>query len=706
MRLFSRRSVSPASSDSDSRGNSLPVADTGIHPHLSSDVSGLHQADATIVPSSSSNGRRAPNGHTTPNSTTALSAKAKGKGKAKETPAEDWLQPPGRKLCFRHQRMADEGTNLQLQKALDSLPKVDRETVSNIWSAFSASSHARRALILQGILTMCCQSELSLLSEQLTQLNRIDPFSFFPRELSLKILGFLDARSLTRAAQVSRHWRGLADDDVLWKTMCEQHIERKCYKCGWGLPLLERRSKSGASSPTGAGASANSTPAHHTATSAGPSTSRPSPVQLVSAPSVLTPDHHRDVSPIPPPRSPTMTNSPLPTPRLNLPRNHLTRPWKDVYSERLTIARNWRLGRASATVLKGHTDGVMCLQYNDKLQHPSFPILITGSYDRTVRVWNMETGQEVHRLLGHTRAVRALQFDECKLVTGSMDRTLRLWNWRTGQCIRTLEGHTAGVVCLAFDSNILVSGSVDKTVKVWNFRTGDCFTLRGHVDWVNSVRIWDRFAGIPTSTGEGMDLDGVAPPSQPPALDPGKMVFSASDDGTIRLWDLSTRACVRQFEGHVGQVQSIQVIMADEIEETAAAQDQEPEVEVEVEDSSDEANENPTPPARLTPPLVDTKPLLISGSLDNTIRVWDVETGKKRMTLFGHIEGVWAIASDKLRLVSASHDKTIKIWNRYEGRCTATLVGHRGAVTCLALGDDKIVSGSDDGDVRIWSFGG
>ncbi|KAG8910734.1 hypothetical protein FRC01_006161, partial [Tulasnella sp. 417] len=596
MRLFNRRSVSPASSDSDSRGNSLPVADTGIHPHLSSDVSGLHQADATIVPSSSSNGRQAPNGLTTPNGSTALSARAKGKGKAKETPAEDWLQPPGRKLCFRHQRMADEGTNLQLQKALDSLPKVDRETVSNIWSAFSASSHARRALILQGILTMCCQSELSLLSEQLTQLNRIDPFSFFPRELSLKILGFLDARSLTRAAQVSRHWRGLADDDVLWKTMCEQHIERKCYKCGWGLPLLERRSKSGANSPTGAGSSAaggftstllgtkrtassdsddesdsgsvarprkrarsdppifahhdnaeDSTPAHHTATSAGPSTSRPSPVQLPSAPSVLTvPHHQRPASPSPPPpHSPVVAGSPLPTPRINLPRNHLTRPWKDVYSERLTIARNWRLGRASVSVLKGHTDGVMCLQYNDKLQHPSFPILITGSYDRTVRVWNMETGQEVHRLLGHTRAVRALQFDECKLVTGSMDRTLRLWNWRTGQCIRTLEGHTAGVVCLAFDSNILVSGSVDKTVKVWNFRTGDCFTLRGHVDWVNSVRIWDRFAGIPTAaTCEGMDMDGgVSAPSQAPALDPGKMVFSASDDGTIRLWDLSTRAC-------------------------------------------------------------------------------------------------------------------------------------------------------------------
>lgn len=115
MRLFGRRSVSPASSDSDGRGNSLPVADTGIHPHLSSDVSGLHQADATIVPSSSSNGRQAPNGLTNPNPPSGPSAKAKGKGKAKEIPSEDWLQPPGRKLCFRHQRMADEGTNLQLQ---------------------------------------------------------------------------------------------------------------------------------------------------------------------------------------------------------------------------------------------------------------------------------------------------------------------------------------------------------------------------------------------------------------------------------------------------------------------------------------------------------------------------------------------------------------------------------------------------------------
>ena len=96
------------------------------------------------------------------------------------------------------------------------------------------------------------------------------------------------------------------------------------------------------------------------------------------------------------------------------------------------IERNWRRGRCSVRTLKGHTDGVMCLQYSETLKHPSFPILITGSYDRTARVWNLETGEEMLALRGHRRAIRTLQFDEVKLVTASMDHTLRVWNWRTG----------------------------------------------------------------------------------------------------------------------------------------------------------------------------------------------------------------------------------------------------------------------------------
>ncbi|KAF8502441.1 WD40-repeat-containing domain protein [Gautieria morchelliformis] len=683
-------------------------------------------------------------------------------------------QQPARKLCVRHQRMADEGTSLKLQQSLNALPLKERETVNRIWSDFSVSSHPRRELILHGILTMCCFSQLSLLTEQLQHLIRLDPFHVFPREVALKVLQSLDAISLGRAAQVSKHWRSLADDNILWKNICEQHIDKKCSKCGWGLPLLEKRRIIRSPLPL------PPSPAQSSSSLSSQSSKRDIELSGVVPDTRPHKRHKPDRTDLPdPPLSP-------PGPRSRLVRGlsddcdltpsalspvEVTRPWKDVYCERLTIERNWRRGRCSVRTLQGHTDGVMCMQFSETLPHPAFPVLITGSYDRTVRVWNMESGTEVRCLRGHTRAVRALQFDEAKLITGSMDRTLRIWDWRNGKCIRTLEGHTEGVVCLHFDANILVSGSVDTTVKVWNFRSGACFTLRGHHDWVNSVAIWDR-----------PDVDPIQADVPAGGIDLGKMLFSASDDGAIKLWDLNRRTCIREFIDHVGQVQSIRVVTvdpnADENELLAPSPEDEEDSKTEVVEHRasrppygdprstlasglpgwapasvsvpthlpadhpgfDAPEFDPPPgfdphayrgsPGDIPPPhgfahadnenakgkgkqrsrsstpgrMDGPTPVLVSGSLDNTIKVWDVETGKVLKTLFGHIEGVWSIACDKLRLVSGSHDRTIKVWVREEGRCMVTLVGHRGAVTCLSLGDDKIVSGSDDGDIKIWSF--
>lgn len=559
-------------------------------------------------------------------------------------------------------------------QSLDALPVKEREAVSTIWAMFSASSHPRRALILKGILTMCCFSQLSWLTEQLHHLIRLDPFHVLPREVALQILGNLDAISLGRAAQVSTHWRSLADDDLLWKNICEQHIDKKCYKCGWGLPLLERRRMV-----------------------------RPHPsIALPSSPSAKR-EIEEDSIPDPVlraskrPRLEALSSfepaNPSPSDRFQCSKFALTRPWKDVYCERLSIERNWRKGRCSVRTLQGHTDGIMCMQFCETLEHPNFPILITGSYDRTVRVWNVETGETIRRMTGHTRAVRALQFDKVKLITGSMDRTLRIWDWRNGNCIRILEGHSDGIVCLNFDEDLLASGSADTTVKVWNFRTGECFTLRGHRDWVNSVVLWNHpeSVSIPEPS---------APSFSPFKIDPGKLLFSASDDGTIRLWDLSRRTCIRQFLGHVGQIQSICIVTLDAdapetellapspVEEggekkntlvrvpygdplsTSTLGYERPEnlrstssasATLQSNSSLHVAKDEDRPcshsPRRKEGPI----PVLVSGSLDNTIKVWDIESGKAMKTLFGHIEGVWAIACDKLRLVSGSHDRTIKV---------------------------------------------
>ncbi|KAF8964651.1 WD40-repeat-containing domain protein [Flammula alnicola] len=630
-------------------------------------------------------------------------------------------QPAPRKLCVRHQRMADEGTNLKLQQSLDALPLEEREAVNAVWSNFSSSSHPRRALILQGLLTMCCFSQLSLLTEQLAHLIRIDPFAVFPREVSLKILGYLDATSLCRAAQVTKRWKCLADDNILWRGICEQHIGQKCHKCGWGLPVLEKKrayrlkSKSPCPSPALPLPSSTQPPSLKRCAQDQDSSDLLSPPvkrqrsesESPEIPSVndtpsssSTPSHTQD---------PELLSSTLvaPDPSESSPPS-VTRPWKDVYSERMTIERNWRRGRCTVRTFKGHTDGVMCLQFSETLSHPAFPVLITGSYDRTVRVWNLETGAELQCLKGHTRAVRALQFDEVKLITGSMDCSIKVWDWRRGKCIRTLNGHTEGVVCLNFDDNVLASGSVDSTIKVWNLRTGGAFTLRGHSDWVNAVQLWDSNPGTRASSENTsiFDVSGSTSPigsntNASSHIDPGKMLFSASDDGTIKLWDLNLRTCVRQFTGHVGQVQSMKLLMADECEDEA--------------DEADESSANPSAAADRANSTLEQgnllipkrkKPVLISGSLDNTIKLWDIETGKATRTYFGHIEGVWGVASDKMRLVSGSHDRTIKVWSREKGSCTATLVGHQAAVSCLALGEDKIVSGSDDWTIKVWSFSG
>ncbi|KAH8833867.1 WD40-repeat-containing domain protein [Flagelloscypha sp. PMI_526] len=612
-------------------------------------------------------------------------------------PSVEMISPPSvpdpatpRKLCVRHQRMADEGTNIKLQQALDKLPLEERQAVNAVWSSFSSSSHPRRALILQGLLTMCCFSQLSLLTEHLAHLIRIDPFAVLPAEVNLRILRYLDATSLCRASQVARRWKALADDDTLWKGICEQHIGRQCHKCGWGLPILQKRYRSEVGSPSpGSSSSCQKRPL----TDEDGGSPRPAKRHRVE----LSPEH-----PVPTLLAP----SPIVPPQI--PRaDSFTRPWKDVYSERMTIERNWRRGQYKGRVLKGHTDGVMCLQFIENLPCPDFSVLITGSYDRTARVWNLDTGAELQVLRGHERAIRALQFDRVKLITGSLDSTIRVWDWRHGKCIRTLTGHTDGVVALHFDENVLASGSVDTTVRVWNVRTGGAFTLRGHEDWVNDVQLWDSNSYYGSSSSMSTTLAtserGSSPSGDSPQIDPGKMLFTGSDDGTMRLWDLTSRTCVRIFSGHIGQVQSIRLLLPDECGSGKSTEDEDVQS---VEPLNDEGVTSDNGPIPSGWPLFSNpkKPVLVSGSLDNTMQMWDIDTGKSLRTCFGHIEGIWGVSADKLRLATASQDRTIKLWSRDSATAMSTLVGHRGAVCCLQVAEDKIVSGSDDFDIRVWSF--
>jgi len=152
------------------------------------------------------------------------------------------------------------------------------------------------------------------------------------------------------------------------------------------------------------------------------------------------------------------------------------------------------------------------------------PVAVSGSGDRTVRVWDRATGLPIgDRFTGHTDAVNALAVARLEgrpvVVSGSSDRTVRVWDLATGQLIgRPFTGHTSWVRSVAVarleGRLVVVSGSSDQTVRVWDLATGQAIgePLTGHTSYVTSVAV--------------AELEGHS------------VVVSGSSDETVRVWDL------------------------------------------------------------------------------------------------------------------------------------------------------------------------
>jgi F-box and WD-40 domain protein MET30 len=522
--------------------------------------------------------------------------------------------------------------------------------------------------MLQGILAVCCFPQLSFVSAAVRDLIKIDFISMLPTELSFKILSYLDTVSLCKAAQVCQRWNELAEDDVVWHKMCEQHIAKKCKKCGWGLPLLDQKRllKEKKNIEYRAQGVVQDIPSVSREVSEGP-------CDHPSTTSVKRP--LEDASDEPSKRLRTETTS-QPTTRP---------PWKEVYKTRFKIGTNWKYGRHRLRTLKGHRNGVMCLQFQDN-------ILATGSYDATIKIWDLDTGKELRTLEGHTSGVRCLQFYGCQLISGAMDKTIRIWNWKTGQCVRVLPGSRGDVLSVNFNNQYLCSGGKDHMVRVWNFEDKINYVLRGHSDFVNSVR-----------------LDGTS-----------RTLFSGADDGTVKLWDLNNGSLLKTFRGHVGGVQQVVLLPHEfEIDESDLLDCEHPS------DTEDEAHNTRVANPRLcfpTSPLSTSLPtttslfpddpsrpnppsFMLTASLDSTIRLWHVPSERCLRTFFGHLEGIWALAADNLRVVSGAEDRMVKIWDPRTGKCERTFTGHAGPVTCVGLSGDLLVTGSEDCEIRVMEFG-
>ncbi|PWA02653.1 hypothetical protein BB558_001213 [Smittium angustum] len=370
--------------------------------------------------------------------------------------------------------------------------------------------------------------------------------------------------------------------------------------------------------------------------------------------------------------------------------------------------------------LEGHDGGVWALSIVGNT-------LVSGSTDRTVRVWNINTGECTHVFTGHNSTVRCLKImlpkdirsqlqiqqqfeqkyepDSPLIVTGSRDSTLRVWrlpetqneysdNNKTefsklyqpttpnhgvdnSQAVNTainsrsstsidkdayfvhlLKGHTLSVRALTTLGRYIISGSYDTTVRVWDSKTGSCtFVLTGHSDKVYAV----------SSDKEN------------------RTIASSSLDGTVRLWSIDSGECLHVLSGHNALVGLLGVGTRSVYFKYKQNWQRKPRgTNSQINNADDKLNSSENN-------IVDPRDsMLISAGADNSIRLWDLQSGKLIKTLSGHTGPITCFHSNSTRLVSGG-DTTLKLWDLRTGKFVRNLLEGLLGVWQVKFDDKRLV---------------
>jgi WD40 repeat protein len=325
--------------------------------------------------------------------------------------------------------------------------------------------------------------------------------------------------------------------------------------------------------------------------------------------------------------------------------------------------------------LSGHRKELTSLAADAQLR-----ILLSGSADGTLAVWDWDSGRIVSRLPGRRLAVTAVAAsdDGRRFLSAGADGWIERWGGEPLALVRKFSDDRRGLraVALSADARVAVAASRESDVQVWDLAT---FQLQrrlvGHEESVNAValsadgrvaasasddgtvRLWDVANGTPLQClrGHADAVNAVALSAD------ASLVLSGSTDRSIRLWDAASGRCLRTLRGHDAAVMGVAL-------------------------SADGQR-------------------AVSGGSDDVAQVWDLSGGALVATLSGHSGAVCAaiLSRDARRAATASVDRTIKLWQLDRPCDTRRTEAHVGEVVALEFSPDGRLCawGSVDGRIKI-----
>ncbi|KAE8357601.1 WD40-repeat-containing domain protein [Aspergillus caelatus] len=561
----------------------------------------------------------------------------------------------------------DEGysdeTRSQVDKELVDLPSDD---VMPLPDWLLANSEEDRAEIAYSLLRTLPSSTVAAVVDRLAPVLHMDPVVKLPPEITSEIFSYLDPKTLLTASLASRAWRGRIIDSGLWRG---KYIDE-----GWRVdidairsfeerqpklssPCLRKSRLRNADTDDGEPknkkrvppswldsrttgyvgsyiigrqdgqqtfAEADTEGDHLMSDVANDQNGSTSAGHQLGSNSIrgsqtdLSRTTHGPTSSsaFSPPKSSILLRMPNGGARIN---------WLHLYKQRRRLEENWNRGRLTKFQIphpehlaECHKECIYSIQFSGNW-------LVSGSRDRTVRVWNIDTQRLRYRpLVGHSKSVLCLQFDprpsEDIIMTGSSDKSVIIWRFSTGEKLKEITpAHQDSVLNLRFDERYLVTCSKDRLIKVWNRRE----LMPGDKDY--PVIHHGSGAMFPAHI---VDISELPSP------------ITDTELAKRHIRSLAPYSLLMTIAGHGAAVNAIQI-------------------------SEDE---------------------IISASGDRLIKIWNIRSGLCKKTLVGHEKGIACVQFDGRRIISGSNDDSVRIFDHSSGAEVACLSGHADLVRTVQAG--------------------